>query len=244
MVMTDTTTHDELPSMYAYFDLPPGMKAGHDVGNGLAIEVRSNALSPGLNLVAQAPILRANWAGGLHEMTHSGPNPVLSRGASIGIGDAFPDFALRTTDGRVVTRSSLLGRPTVFHLGRVVRLGNACSRSLTTMDELRHGGAAQLDERDINLLVVVPTALDEAEQLVEEWALPYPLAVDPDCVLFEALDCGYMGPPLHAWGTLDDEAAVTSIFRTQETLELPLPKPTVDQLTERAEAARAARAGR
>jgi peroxiredoxin len=225
-----TEDHDEYPSMFAHFELPPGMKEGHDFSKGLAIEVRSNALSPGLNLMSQAPMMRAGWAGNVHEMCHSGPSPVLSRGTRINVGDRAPDFALEGTAGASVSLTELAGAPVVLHLARAVRSGGACTRSLVGMDELRRGVAEKIEDAGVRLVVVTPATLDEASEMVREWQLPYPLYVDPGCELFDAFDCGYMGPPLHGWIVLDAEGIVRYVFRTQETLELPLPMPSMDEL--------------
>jgi peroxiredoxin len=108
------------------------------------------------------------------------------------------------------------------------------------MDELRRTQYSACKERNIGLVVVVPTTLEEAQNMVDSWALPYPLYADPDCTVFEEFDCGYMGPPLHGWIVLDEDCVVRYVFRTVETLELPLPMPSMAELVERAEATRSA----
>jgi peroxiredoxin len=230
--------HVTFPSMYEHFDLPRGMKESTTRAQGLSAEVRSNAMSPGINLVRQGPVLSATWAGNPRELSHSGPSPVTARTFELAVGDTLPEFDLPCTDGSRASRASLAGRPTILLLARVLRPGNACSRSLVGLDDLRRTTYATCVERGIRLVVVVPTTVNEARHLVQAWALPFPLYADPECGLFDAFDCGYLGPPLHGWIVLDADTVIRYVFRTIQTLELPLPMPSISDLIATAGATR------
>lgn len=76
------------------------------------------------------------------------------------------------------------------------------------LDDLVHMHTAFADA-GIKLMVVVPSALPHAQDIVEVLGLPYPLYTDPDYALFTAFGTGFVcGPPMPAWVVVDGAGVV------------------------------------
>jgi peroxiredoxin len=176
-----------------------------------------------LSIKNQAPCMSVTAAWNLAELVHRVPSATTPRRtARVGPGDAAPDFCLESTDGSTLSLADLRGRPAVLVLARAMRTGGFCPISTGTMEELRNSCRAY-DDGGVGLVVVAATNVKEARDMVDAWALPYPLYANPDFSLFEAYDVGYLGAPLHGWIVIDADGVVRYVYRTIDHKEEPVP---------------------
>jgi peroxiredoxin len=185
-----------------------------------------------MNTKHQSPRRSSVWAWDLPFLVNSVPSPVAHRGPwNVTAGGPAPDFSLESTDGGTVRLADFAGKPTVVVLARTMRTGVICPYSTIGMAELRTM-TDEYEARGVQLAVVVPATLEIAQEMVEEWALPYPLLADPGLELFDAYELGYLaGVNMHGWAVLDAELRVQFLWRSIEHLEsfrVPAPAELLD----------------
>jgi peroxiredoxin len=193
-------------------------------------EIRSHKASPGLHLARPAPALSASSVGTIAEMVRRGPSPVFARKLDVKVGDPVPAFRLENTDGETRDSASFAGTPFVLLLARVMGPEMYCPYSAVGMVELRDETFEKFADAGVELVIVLPTTIDQAQRVVDDWQLPYALYADPACALFDAFDVGYLGPPLHAWTVVGADGRMSYVFRTIEYDMVPVPIPTIEEL--------------
>ena len=101
---------------------------------------------------------------------------------SLQIGEALPPLGLETKDGQPFDQQSILGTPTIFYFMRSA----TCSICLGHIQRI----AKKLvgNEKDVQVFVVVPEGLQEAQQVAKR--VPFPVLAGPESRAHEAVGLG------------------------------------------------------